>query len=185
MLFAGEGLPFRVARGAGAAAEGPRRHSGRRRKLSCGEPFAFQRLPMSPPRTLPTRSTGCGCGRRQRRSTARRLSNSVRIRIFFRRNHRLATLPGMSESTATNSRAPTHTAYVFRREGKNMRFGRWLEIGAARADDDGAVHVFLDRLPVGGFTGHVYLAPAGSMPPMPEAEPRRSSLPISEDGIDD
>jgi hypothetical protein len=51
-----------------------------------------------------------------------------------------------------NNKARTHTAWTMQRVGK--KFGRWLEIGGGRLDDDG-VHVFLDRLPVGGFTGYV------------------------------
>ena len=35
---------------------------------------------------------------------------------------------------------PTHKAFAFRREGKKMRFGRWLEIGTGRADKDGTFH---------------------------------------------
>lgn len=63
---------------------------------------------------------------------------------------------------------PTHTAFTFRREGRRQRFGRWIEIGVARSDEDtGAVRVFLDRLPVGGFSGHIYLAPRGTEPPPP------------------
>ncbi len=74
----------------------------------------------------------------------------------------------------------THTAFTMRREGK--RFGRWLEIGSARIDQEGAAaHVFLDRLPVGGFTGYVYLAPTGEQPPPLEPEPRRPALPSDEE----
>ena len=54
-----------------------------------------------------------------------------------------------------------------------MRFGRWLEIGTGRDDQDGAVHVFLDRMPIGGFTGYVYLAPIGVKPPITEPHPER------------
>ena len=65
----------------------------------------------------------------------------------------------------------THTAFTLRREGK--RHGRWLEIGTARLEGDGPAHVFLDRLPVGGFTGYVHLVPLGAQPPAPEPEPQR------------
>ena len=34
-----------------------------------------------------------------------------------------------------NKAAPTHTAFAFKREGR--KFGRWLEIGIARAEEDG------------------------------------------------
>lgn len=74
---------------------------------------------------------------------------------------------------------PTHTAFALKREAK--RRGRWLEIGTARAGADGAMHVFLDRLPVGGFNGYVYLAPLGASPPMPD-EPQRPGHVNDEDG---
>jgi hypothetical protein len=56
----------------------------------------------------------------------------------------------------TTSKAPTHTAFAFKREGR--KFGRWLEIGTARAEGAGLIRVFLDRLPIGGFTGGVLLS---------------------------
>jgi hypothetical protein len=74
---------------------------------------------------------------------------------------------------AEQLKKPTHTAYAFRREGRKMRFGRWLEVGTARLDRDNIAHVFLDRLPIGGFTGYVYLAPVGTQPQLPEPEPQR------------
>ena len=67
-----------------------------------------------------------------------------------------------------NSRTPTHTAYAFRREGRKS--GRWLEVGTARAETGNVIRVFLDRLPIGGFTGGVLLSPVGAEPP---AEPLR------------
>lgn len=71
-----------------------------------------------------------------------------------------------------NSKAPTHTAFAFKREGR--KFGRWLEIGVARAEEpSGVIRLFLDRLPIGGFTGGVLLSPIGKEPPMPEPPPRR------------
>jgi len=70
-----------------------------------------------------------------------------------------------------NSKAPTHTAFAFRREGR--KFGRWLEIGVARADGTGTIRVFIDRLPIGGFTGGVLLSPVGTEPALPEPPPRR------------
>jgi hypothetical protein len=33
--------------------------------------------------------------------------------------------------------------------------------------------VFLDRLPIGGFTGHVFLSPVGVKMPDPEPQPER------------
>lgn len=69
----------------------------------------------------------------------------------------------------TNSRVPTHAAYAFKREGR--KFGRWLEIGTARAEEGGLIRVFLDRLPIGGFTGAVLLSPVGQV--LPEPVPQR------------
>lgn len=69
----------------------------------------------------------------------------------------------------TGNREPTHTAFALKREGK--RYGRWLEIGAARQEDTGVIHLFLDRTPIGGFNGYVYLAPIGAQPP--QSEPQR------------
>ena len=79
----------------------------------------------------------------------------------------------MGDNTNNNASAPTHTAYTAKREGRKLKFLRWLEIGAARAEPNGVVHVFLDRLPVGGFTGYVYLAPLGASPPSSDPQPRR------------
>lgn len=67
-----------------------------------------------------------------------------------------------------DSTAPTHTAFALKREGK--KHGRWLEIGTARQDRSGVIHVFLDRTPIGGFNGYAYLAPMGAQPPLPEPE---------------
>ena len=77
----------------------------------------------------------------------------------------------------TDSKAPTHTAFALKREGK--KYGRWLEIGTARQDDTGIIHVFLDRTPIGGFNGYAYLAPIGAQPPLPE--PERPAQPSAED----
>jgi hypothetical protein len=82
----------------------------------------------------------------------------------------------------TNNKAPTHTAFAFKREGR--KFGRWLEIGVARAEDDGAIRVFLDRLPIGGFTGGVLLSPIGTEPPIPEPPPRRPGESDEDDPLD-
>lgn len=70
-----------------------------------------------------------------------------------------------------HNRAPTHTAYAYRREGRKS--GRWLEIGVARAEagENGIVRVFLDRLPIGGFSGGVMLTPC--RPRRRSGRPRR------------
>ena len=71
---------------------------------------------------------------------------------------------------------------AFKREGK--KFGRWLEIGVARVEDNGIVKVFLDRLPIGGFTGGVMLAPIGTEPPLPQPPPRRPGEVEEDDELD-
>lgn len=81
----------------------------------------------------------------------------------------------------------THTAYALRRENpaeplrrERRDKGYWIEIGNARIESAGNEHhIFLDRLPIGGFTGHVYLCLVGVKPPDPEAQPER---PTGEDG---
>ncbi len=68
----------------------------------------------------------------------------------------------------------THTAYVMNRETRTN--GRWLEVGTAKIGADGTTgghYVFLDRLPIGGFGGHILLQPIGVRPPDPLAEPGR------------
>ena len=68
----------------------------------------------------------------------------------------------------SDSHATTHTAFALRREGK--KHGRWLEIGTARQDSSGVIHLFLDRTPIGGFNGYAYLSPHGVKPPEPQPE---------------
>ena len=70
-----------------------------------------------------------------------------------------------------DTKAPTHTAFALKREGK--RYGRWLEIGSARQESSGVIHLNLDRTPTGGFNGYVYLSPVGMKPPEPESPPQR------------
>jgi len=79
----------------------------------------------------------------------------------------------MADNINNIATRPTHTAFTLKREGRRLKLMRWLEVGAARLDPDGVMHVFLDRLPVGGFTGYVYLAPAGAPPPSPDPQPTR------------
>ena len=73
---------------------------------------------------------------------------------------------------ADDNKTPTHSAYAFKRLSKKA--GRWIEVGGGRIDKEhNIVHVVLDRLPIGGFTGYVMLYPTGATPPLPEPEPRR------------
>ncbi len=41
---------------------------------------------------------------------------------------------------------------------------RWLEAGLAVDRDDGTIDVWLDRMPVGGFSGHILVPPASKRP---------------------
>jgi hypothetical protein len=84
----------------------------------------------------------------------------------------------------SDSRTPTHKAYAFKREGR--KFGRWLEIGTARAEGPviTPIRVHLDRLPKGGFTGGVLLSPIGQEPPLPEPTPQRPGQPESAEEVD-
>jgi hypothetical protein len=60
----------------------------------------------------------------------------------------------------------THRAYATKREGENVR---WLEIGVASVHVDGkGLDLYLDRLPVGGFNGHVLIRSKESPPEVPE-----------------
>ena len=49
-----------------------------------------------------------------------------------------------------------------------------LEVGTGRIDHDRNIaHVFMDRQPIGGYTGYVVLAPHGVKPEPPPLEPER------------
>jgi hypothetical protein len=72
----------------------------------------------------------------------------------------------------------SHIAYALKQDGG--KFSRWLEIGSGRVDS-GTAHVFLDRLPIGGFNGYVCLAPIGIAPPNLKAAPRRPAPPGADD----
>lgn len=73
-------------------------------------------------------------------------------------------------------KTPTHAAYALRKESRQQ--SRYIEIGHARIENDGNIHhIFLDRLPIGGFTGHVFLSPLGVRLPDPEQQPERPGEP--------
>jgi hypothetical protein len=64
--------------------------------------------------------------------------------MSFRRN---------AGGTATRT---LHTACTPKRESRSL--SRYIEIGAARIDKHGDIHyVYLDRLPLGGFTGSDFI----------------------------
>src|SRR3974390_1585422 len=78
-------------------------------------------------------------------------------------------------------KSPTHRAYTLKRETRAV--SRYIEIGHAHirrvgdnAEDDqgdNVHHIFIDRLPVGGFTGHIFLSPVDQKPPNPPTAPER------------
>ena len=82
----------------------------------------------------------------------------------------------------TDTKSHTHIAYALKREGK--RHSRWLEIGRARDEGKGSIHVFLDRTPIGGFNGYVYLSPKDVKPSDPEPTPERPNGQTADDGED-
>jgi hypothetical protein len=77
----------------------------------------------------------------------------------------------------SNTKSGQFTAYAFKR--LTRKTGHWLEIGRARAEANGAIRVFLDRLPIGGFTGAVLLSPEGQVPVLPE--PQRPGVANNDD----
>lgn len=60
----------------------------------------------------------------------------------------------------------THIAWAFQRLGRKS--GTLLEVGTGRIDADRNIaHVYMNRQPIGGYTGYVVLAPTGTKPPSP------------------
>lgn len=76
--------------------------------------------------------------------------------------------------TETGKPKHTHTAYAFQRLGKKS--GQLLEVGTGHIDADRNIaHVYMNRQPLGGYTGYVVLAPIGTKPPpVSEMQPVRS-----------
>jgi hypothetical protein len=57
----------------------------------------------------------------------------------------------------------THTAWAYKRIGK--KHGRVYDCGTGRIDRDRDIaHVYMDRTPIGGWTGYVVLLPHGTAP---------------------
>jgi hypothetical protein len=72
-----------------------------------------------------------------------------------------------------NDKPRTHTAWAIQQQRvRRLIFTRTLEIGEGRIDDEGA-HLFLDRLPLGGFSGYVKLLPKGVKPTTAPPAPSR------------
>ncbi|MBV9152699.1 MAG: hypothetical protein JO204_13075 [Alphaproteobacteria bacterium] len=60
----------------------------------------------------------------------------------------------------------THTAWAIQQQrARRFAYMRALEIGQGRIDAEG-VHIFLDRMPLGGFSGYIKLLPNGVKPAM-------------------
>jgi hypothetical protein len=58
----------------------------------------------------------------------------------------------------------THTAWAIQQQRvRRVAFMRALEVGQGRIDAEG-VHIFLDRMPLGGFSGYIKLLPNGVKP---------------------
>jgi hypothetical protein len=68
------------------------------------------------------------------------------------------------------NKAPTHTAYTFRRVGRKS--GCWEECGTARLDrNTGEMSIAVKMVPIGGFTGFVRCFPIGTTPPFEPVRP--------------
>lgn len=70
-----------------------------------------------------------------------------------------------------DSTDPTHNALVKRFLDRSRKHFVWLEIGTGRLNKDRTFDSNLDRMPIGGFSGHVHFIPIGQKPP--ESEPER------------
>jgi hypothetical protein len=66
----------------------------------------------------------------------------------------------------------THTVYAYQRLGKKT--GKLLEVGSGYIDRDRDIaHLFMNRQPIGGYTGYVILSPHGVKPPPLQDEASR------------
>lgn len=81
---------------------------------------------------------------------------------------------------------PDRKAFVFKQEGKRPKQGRWLECGIGRLELDGSFNLYLDRVPVRGFSGIVHCPPVDGEPPASEPErPARHGDDHAEDSGED
>lgn len=74
------------------------------------------------------------------------------------------------------------TVYITHRVGKRFR---WLEAGIASERGDGTLDVFLDRLPVGGWNGHILIRSDNAKPTardIPTTTPFDEEALLTEDG---
>jgi hypothetical protein len=65
---------------------------------------------------------------------------------------------------------PTHDALVKRFLDRARKHFVWLEIGTGRLNKDGTFDGLLDRMPIGGFSGHIHFLPKGMKRPEPEPQ---------------
>ena len=73
----------------------------------------------------------------------------------------------------TNEKPRTHTAWAIQQQRvRRLTIMRALEVGEGRVDAEGA-HLFLDRMPLGGFSGYIKLLPKGVKPSTPPPTPSR------------
>ena len=77
-----------------------------------------------------------------------------------------------------NNKPRTHTAWAIQQQRKGrLIYTRALEVGDGRFDTerDGSTsaHLFLDRLPLGGFSGYLKLISKGVAPNPPPPTPSR------------
>jgi hypothetical protein len=73
---------------------------------------------------------------------------------------------------------PTHTAFAMKRFGPRQKFRKWLDIGVAWQRENGSFQAFLDRTPLGGWTGFIHFEPVeNGVPPLPPERPAEKQQP--------
>lgn len=87
---------------------------------------------------------------------------------------------------ADNNNKMTHIAWAYKRISRGRSaLGYWLEIGKSGPGDDGETKVYLDRTPLGGWTGALRLRPIGSGPPKPPEPKPQQPASVFQNGDDD
>jgi hypothetical protein len=82
----------------------------------------------------------------------------------------------------------THTAWAYHRvHTRRGASGYWLEVGKGRRGDEANGYedaVYLDRTPIGGWTGAIRLRPIGAGPPAPPPPQRPAQAQQPDDGAE-
>jgi hypothetical protein len=77
---------------------------------------------------------------------------------------------------------PTHTAFALKRHCPRQRFTKWLEVGVGWQRENSSFQGFLDRTPIGGWTGFVHFEPVeNGVPPLPPERPAQQQQQPTDD----